>query len=178
MAPTRPNTSSTHTLTDVVYTPPAAARWIVRRYAPTGLCLEPCRGGGAFWDELPDPKDWCEIDQGRDFLEWTRPVDWLITNPPYSIYDLFLTKAFEVADNIVFLMPLQKVFKSRKMDERLVAYGGLKEIVMMGGGGKLGFPCGFPCGCVYFKRGYRGPVDFVRGYGWSSSHPAMMPVLF
>ena len=169
MAFTRPNRSGKTTPNDVVHTPAQAARWIVNRYAPKGLCLEPCRGGDAFWRELPEPKEWCEIEQGRDFLAWNGRADWIITNPPFSIYDLFLSKAFECADNIVFLTPLQKVFKSRKMDDKLTAYGGIKEIVMMGGGGCLGFPFGFPCGCIYFKRGYSGPTDIVRAYNWLNS---------
>tara|TARA_R110000772_G_scaffold97699_3_gene197075 strand:- start:1830 stop:2318 length:489 start_codon:yes stop_codon:yes gene_type:complete len=49
--------------------------------------LETCRGGGAFYDILPDNiiKDWCEIDMGRDFFEHTTPTDISIANPPYRI---------------------------------------------------------------------------------------------
>ncbi len=49
--------------------------------------LETCRGGGAFYDILPDnvEKDWCEIDMGRDFFEHTTPTDISIANPPYRI---------------------------------------------------------------------------------------------
>ena len=50
-------------------------------------CLETCRGGGAFFDILPDNivKDWCEIDDGRDFFQHTTPTDISISNPPYRI---------------------------------------------------------------------------------------------
>jgi|TARA_R110001592_G_scaffold126804_1_gene338279 hypothetical protein len=49
--------------------------------------LETCRGGGAFYDILPDNiiKDWCEIDMGRDFFEYNNKVDISIANPPYRI---------------------------------------------------------------------------------------------
>ena len=49
--------------------------------------LETCRGGGAFYDILPDnvEKDWCEIDMGRDFFQHTTPTDISIANPPYQV---------------------------------------------------------------------------------------------
>ena len=49
--------------------------------------LETCRGGGAFYDILPDNivKDWCEIDLGRDFFAYKKKVDISIANPPYRI---------------------------------------------------------------------------------------------
>ena len=49
--------------------------------------LETCRGGGSFWDILPDNtvNDWCEIDMGRDFFEYTKKIDISIANPPYRI---------------------------------------------------------------------------------------------
>tara|TARA_R110000823_G_scaffold31045_1_gene88721 strand:- start:42 stop:530 length:489 start_codon:yes stop_codon:yes gene_type:complete len=49
--------------------------------------LETCRGGGAFYDILPDnvEKDWCEIDMGRDFFQHTTTTDISISNPPYRI---------------------------------------------------------------------------------------------
>jgi hypothetical protein len=41
------------------------------------------------------------------------------------------------------------------------AYGGLKEIIYMGGGSKYGFAFGFPVGCLYYKRGYTGDCRIV-----------------
>lgn len=157
--PTRANKSGIATANDSVMTPPHVAKWVVDYFKPSGRILEPCRGDGGF-----PHTDWCEITDGRDFFGWHDQVDWIITNPPFSIYDRFLLHAFEVADNIVFLTVLSKVFKSRKMDDALVAYGGLKEVVMMGGGGAIGFPFGFPVGCLYFKRGYTGDVKITRAY--------------
>ena len=49
-------------------------------------CLETCRGGGAFYDILPDNiiKDFCEIDMGKDFFDYNEKVDVSIANPPYK----------------------------------------------------------------------------------------------
>lgn len=84
------------------------------------------------------------------------PVEWAITNPPYSIYDEFLQHAFRVADNVVFFVPIAKAFKSNKVQAMVNEYGGLKEIVYMGGGSKHGFGFGFPVGCLHYQRNYKG----------------------
>jgi hypothetical protein len=83
---------------DVVYTPGEIAEDIVDFFNPTGDCLDPCMGGGAFYDLLPEPRHWCEIAQGIDFFDWKTPVDWIISNPPYSIFDEFLTHSLTVAN--------------------------------------------------------------------------------
>jgi hypothetical protein len=160
----KPNKTGKQNQTDKVMTREDVAIKIIEHFNPTGITLEPCRGSGSFYNNIKGKKDWCEIDEGKDFFNYDKKVDWIITNPPYSIYDKFLLKAFEVADNIVFLVPLAKAFKSQKIDKEIEKYGGLKEIVMLGSGGKIGFPFGFPCGCLYYKRGYKGDVKITRMY--------------
>jgi hypothetical protein len=161
---TKSNKTEIATRNDSVMTDELLAKWIIGYFKPKGVVLEPARGTGNFYRHLSQPKDWCEIDEGRDFLKYRKKADWIITNPPYSIYDIFLTKCLEVADNIVFLIPLQKVFKSKKIDSAIEKYGGIKEIVMLGGGGSVGFPFGFPVGAVYYKRGYKGDIKLTRQY--------------
>lgn len=158
MKPTRPNKTGRATASDSVMTPPRIAEAIVSHYRPFGLSLEPCRGTGNIYALLPSPKDWCEITEGRDFFDYQGSVDWVITNPPYSIYDRFLQKCFDVADNVVFLAPIAKAFKSMKVERMVDAYGGLKEIWMMGSGTKCGFAFGFPTGCLHYQRNYSGPI--------------------
>ena len=162
----KPNTTERQNQTDKIMTREAIAIQIINHFKPTGLVLEPCRGKGSFYNNFHCEKDWCEIDEGKDFFDYNKKVDWIITNPPYSIYDLFLLKAFEVADNIVFLVPLAKAFKSRKIDKEIEKYGGLKEIVMLGSGGTIGFPFGFPCGCLYYQRKYKGDIKITRMYNY------------
>ena len=93
---------------DVVMTPPALAAAIVQHFSPTGVILDPCRGDGAFFDAFPEhlQAEWCEIQQGRDFMDWDRSVAWIISNPPWSKLRQFLTKSFQIADNVVFLAQL------------------------------------------------------------------------
>lgn len=52
----------------------------------TDIVLEPFKGEGAFYDNLPVcKKEWCEITQGKDWLSYTDKVDWVITNPPFRL---------------------------------------------------------------------------------------------
>lgn len=115
---------------DVIFTPDALALAIVRHFAPLGTMLEPCAGGGAFLrafdvynvemkarhPDLPEaltridyidikPPANSGIPQG-DFLNSEHvenQYDWLITNPPWSLFTDFLRRAMQVADNVVFL---------------------------------------------------------------------------
>jgi len=162
----RPNKTGKQNQTDKIMTREDVAIKIIQHFKPVGIILDPAMGSGVFYNNFPDRylKDWCEIDKGRDFFDYNNFVGWIITNPPYSIYDKFLLKAFEVADNVVFLVPLAKAFKSQKIDKEIDKYGGLKEIVMLGSGGKIGFPFGFPVGCLYYKRGYKGDIKLTRMY--------------
>ena len=161
--PTQPNKTGTSTPNDVVMTPQETANWIVDYYKPTGRVLEPCRGDGKFYNR-PEFTDWCEISEGLDFFDFNDKVDWIITNPPFSIYDAFLTKAFEVADNVVFFCPINKMCKSQRIDRMIEEYGGLKEVILMGGGGLHDFPFGFPVGCLYYKRNHKGDIKWTRNY--------------
>jgi hypothetical protein len=158
MKPTRANKTGIATKEDEVMTPPHIARMVIDHFKPTGTVLEPARGTGNFFEQLPVPKDWCEISRGRDFFDYVEKVDWIITNPPYSIYDRFLDHCFELADNVALLVPIAKAFKSMAIQRKVDSYGGLKEIYVIGSGSTCGFPVGFPTGCLYYQRGYKGPI--------------------
>ena len=157
--PTKPNRTNKQTASDIVMTPFNIAKMMIKEFNPTGTILEPCRGTGNIYNQLPKPKDWCEITQGKDFFDYYDNIDWIITNPPYSIYDLFLKKCFEVANNVVLLAPISKAFKSMKIERMVDNYGGLKKIWLIGSGTKCGFAFGFPTGCLYYKKGYKGMIE-------------------
>ncbi len=159
--PTKPNRTGIATASDVVMTPEPIAKVVVEHYNPTGSILEPACGTGNILKYLPEA-EWCEISKGKDFFDFNKQVDWIITNPPYSIYDKFLEHCFEVADNVVLIVPIAKAFKSLKTESIIEDYGGLKEIWLMGGGNSLGFNFGFPSGCLYYKRDYRGDIKYLR----------------
>ena len=157
--PTKPNMTGKATASDTIQTNLKIAEMIVEVFNPHGLVLEPCRGNGNIYKYLPEPKDWCEILQGRDFFDYHKKVDWIITNPPYSIYDRFLEHCFEVTDNVVLLVPIAKAFKSMQIERMVDKYGGLSVIWLIGSGTDCGFGFGFPTGCLYYQRGYTGPIE-------------------
>ena len=94
---------------DCVQTPLDLAIDIVNHFKPQGAILEPCKGNGNFLQFLPGA-DWCEINEGRDFFQWSKRVDWIITNPPWSKIRDFLNHSMCVAQHIVFLMTVNHVW--------------------------------------------------------------------
>lgn len=165
--PTMPNKTDRATAADTVFTSYRTAQWIVDYFKPHGTILEPAAGKNVFFDLFTNEQKFrCEITDGIDFFDWEKQVDWIITNPPYSIYDLFLQKAFSVSNNVVFFVPIAKAFKSNKVQKMVMKYGGLREIVYMGGGSRHGFSFGFPVGCLYYKRNYNGlcKITYVEDF--------------
>jgi len=98
---------------DNVMTPEWMSQDIIEHYKPTGFILEPCRGTGNFYNNLPDLKDWCEITQGRDFFEYNQKVDWIITNPPLVP---FLIQSLELANSVVFYLYLDVFFTKARIN--------------------------------------------------------------
>ena len=145
---------------DVVLTPDAIAADIIAHFKPSGRILDPCRGAGAFWNKMPGA-EWCESREGRDFFAWYEPVDWIVSNPPYSIFSEWLEHSLKISPEIVYLIPLAKIFNSEPRLRSIMHTGGLVETRHYGSGTSCGFPFGFPCGAVHIKRGYRGPMAWT-----------------
>lgn len=146
---------------DMVMTPLHIAKQMIDFYTIPlrATMLDPCRGDGAFYHQYPSRagvnRDWCEITEGRDFFDWPYKVDWIITNPPYSIFPQFLEKCFEVADNVALLIPLAKLVSSLKRINMVMDYGGIVSMRIIGAS-KCGFPFGFPAAAIHMQRGYDG----------------------
>jgi len=81
-------------------TPPTLAKKLIAKLdlVAGDTVLEPFRGEGAFYNELPDfvIKEWTEIEDGRDYaagvppphdgVEGAEPLyDWVISNPPFRL---------------------------------------------------------------------------------------------
>lgn len=145
---------------DIVYTPDYMAKEIIDFFKPCGSILEPCAGDHAFLQYLPSA-DWCEIEKGRDFFSWQKKVDWIIGNPPYSIFNIWLRHSFTLADNIVYLIPLNKIFNDFGMLKDIYSYGGIVSVYAIGRGEKVNFPMGYAVGAVYFRRNYKGGMQVV-----------------
>lgn len=146
---------------DIVYAPDDIARDVVNHFKPTGRILEPCSGEGAFLKYLPDA-DWCEIEKGRDFFAYNKPVDWIVGNPPFSIFSDWLKHSFEIADNIVYVMMPQTLFNSMGRLKQIQGYGGIKSMYILGTGKEIKMmDVGFLIAAVHFQRDYNGGCIFT-----------------
>jgi hypothetical protein len=149
---------------DCVNTPDWLAKAIVEHFMPSGRILEPCRGGGAFLRAFPShcQPDWCEIQDGRDFLDADGRWDWVITNPPYSQFRPFLIKSMQVADNIVFLSLANAWFvRARQEDIQQDGFGlvELFEVPVP----KAPFPqFGMTLVAAWLRRGWEGGICYSR----------------
>jgi len=141
---------------DIVLTPDWVASDVVAHFRPAGRVLDPCKGEGAFLRHMPGA-EWCEIREGRDFFCWTEPVDWIVSNPPYSCFRAWLRHSYAVAENIVYLVPVQKCVLGYGQVEEIAKGGMIKHIRWYGTGTRLGWMYGNAIGAVHFIRGYDGP---------------------
>jgi hypothetical protein len=95
---------------DVIYTDKVFARKIINHFSSQfneeDRFMEPCRGNGSFYESLPEPKDWCEIDDNRNFLEYDGNCDWIISNFPWStkLQRPIVRKACGISTNVVHLI--------------------------------------------------------------------------
>ena len=147
---------------DIVYTPDNIVKAIIEHLKPSGKMLDPCKGDGAFYKYMSGA-DYCEIREDKDFFEYGKKVDWIIGNPPYSIFKEFLEHAFSIADNVSFLVPTNKIFQRQVIMEMINKYGGIKSIIVYGGGTLIGFPFNFSVGNFYFQKGYKGNTELILG---------------
>ena len=112
---------------------------------------------------LPIHKDYCEIEEGKDFFEYTKKMNWIIGNPPYSLFEKFLRHSFNLAENVSFIVPINKVFQRQLIMNMINKYGGIKQIIVFGSGQKVGFPFGFSVANFHFMKGYKGETNIIMG---------------
>jgi len=114
---------------DVVMTPKHVAKALINHFKPEGKILEPCKGTGNFLKYLPENTQWCEISEGRDFMDFNEEVDWIITNPPFSKFRKFLQHSMKLADNVVFLATVNHIWLKARMRDIKEHGFEIKEII-------------------------------------------------
>ena len=144
---------------DKVYTPEDVAKRILSEFDLYGTVLDPCCGNGAFYDNYPSyvQKDFCETDLGKDFFDYNKHVDWIVSNPPYSIFTAFLEHSFEIADNVVFLIPYTMLSTDCRI-RMIMKYGGIKKVLFIAGK-DLPWSHGRTLLAVHFQRNYHGLTE-------------------
>lgn len=148
---------------DIVMTPITLAKQLVNHLKPAGIILEPCKGTGNFIEAFKEhdlETDWCEITKGKNFFNYDKKVNWIITNPPWSQIRTFLNKSMEISDNVCFLMTINHLWtKARLRDIKEKGFG-IKEIIIFDT--PTNFPqLGFQVGMVYLKKGHLENIKFV-----------------
>lgn len=119
---------------DKYYTPKSLVQIHLEQLVPIvpagSLILEPARGKGAYYDyfQLAFPTshyDYCEIDEGKDFLEYSigNSPDVIISNPPFSILQKFIDKSIQLRPQIIsFLLNMYAVTPCRIRDFNAAGY--------------------------------------------------------
>lgn len=142
---------------DVVFTPDWVAKDMVDFFKPSGRILEPCAGDGVFLKYLPPETEWCEIEKGRDFFAWREPVDWIVGNPPYKLFYEFMVHSFNIANDVVYLLPADKPFNVFLTTKMIHDLGGIVHARYYGDGRSIGVPeIHRPATAFHFQRNYRG----------------------
>ena len=101
---------------DKIYTPPQIVDILLKYIDPDSqTILDPCRGGGAFYDKLPSEKRlWCELDEGKDFFAFKRNVDTIISNPPYSQLTKWLDHSLTLAKKqVIYIIGMYSLTPAR-----------------------------------------------------------------
>jgi len=151
---------------DRIMTPTKFTDAIVKHFDINGIVLEPSCGTGNFITSLKKYKNvtklyWCEIDKNKDFFDFNKKVDWVISNPPFSNVTNFLTHAFEISNNVVFILTLYHIWTRKRREEREKYGFGIKELCIMDYPDN--FPkAGFELGIVHFQKGYKGNIKLSK----------------
>ena len=93
---------------DIIYTPkPVAIKMIEMCNIQEGMkVLDPSKGGGVFYDNFPNNciKDYCEIDEGKDFFNNNKKHDLIVGNPPYSLWDKWLEHTMILTNKFCYIL--------------------------------------------------------------------------
>jgi len=89
-------------------------------FDPSDITLEPCKGReNRIYDLIPYNKEWCEIEEGKDFFEYTGNPTKIITNPPYksngqteNIFIKFIEHCFKVCCGECWFLFNNQMFNS------------------------------------------------------------------
>lgn len=160
----QPLPSATGEDSDRVYTPVAWSSMICRLLPLSGRVLDPCRGQGAFYEQVPDhcEKLWCELDEGLDFFNFNEPVDWIVTNPPWSKIKDFMDHAMTIANNVIFLITTNHAYTKARV--RVAQRHGfrVRGMLHMPTPPKPWPQSGFQLSAIWWQRGYLGRPEVLH----------------
>lgn len=81
------------------YTKPEMVEYLISKTPIKGSVLDAGSGKNKVWfNALKGEKYECELEDGNDFFEWSKKVDWIVGNPPYHESWKFTEKALTIAN--------------------------------------------------------------------------------
>lgn len=144
---------------DYVKTPKWCANDMICFFKPEGKILDPCRGENkVFWNYLKC--DWAEIEEGVDFYKINSRYDWIIGNPPYSIFNSWIRHSYEISKNIVYLLPTFKVYNALSLMRLYLKKGNIRHIRLYDTGKKIEWARSRPICAVHFEVGFFGDTSY------------------
>lgn len=103
---------------ELYYTTEEMAKYLISKTPIKGSVLDAGSGRNKVWyNNLEEPKYECELEEGQDYYEWEKRVDWVIGNPPWrtngknQIWD-WINKASEIAEQGFAFLLNHKVFNT------------------------------------------------------------------
>lgn len=146
---------------DYVMTPEWCAKDMIQYFNPIGKILDPCRGlNKVFHNLLPIGTDYCEIQEGINFFDYDKQVDWIVGNPPYSIFNDWMEKSFEISENILYLVPTFKIFNALGLCRMYKDKGWIKHIRFYDTGKNIEWSRSRPIVAVHFQQNYVGDTSW------------------
>ena len=96
------------------------------------LWLDPCRFNeeGSYYSQFPTNKDWCEINEDKDFMNYEGSPDIICCNPPYSILDIWIKKCIELNPRVISMLIGLGNLTTRRMEWLNDAGYGLNKMKM------------------------------------------------
>lgn len=154
------NIKSRQSPNDKIYTPDRVAKLMIEitDIKEDDIVLDPCRGGGVFYDNLPPcKKEYCEIEEDIDFFNYQGKPTVIIGNPPYSIWDRWLKKTLEInPEKICYIFGYGNLTPKRIGELNNAGYG-IKKLMF------LTIDWWFSCSwVVVFEKGYEGKQEIIN----------------
>jgi hypothetical protein len=166
-----PDLRKRRTMNDIIYTNPLFAKRIIDYFSPqfkdNDIFHEPCFGVGSFFDNMPEPKDFSEIELDKDFLQYDKPINWVLTNFPWSgkAFRPMLRHACLLSDNVVHLIRMHNAIgTTARHKDYLDAGHTIKEIITCDW--KEAFvnksPEGFSLVIIHLQKNYTGDCRWTH----------------
>lgn len=110
--------------------------------------LAPFLENDEFYNNFPDyvQKDWCSLSQCKNFFNYQKNVEWIFGKPNLFSLDKILNKSFDISYNILFILPISRIFSTFKRVNSILEYGGIKQIYITSGEECV----------VWLQKGYKG----------------------